>query len=100
MAFKVASAVRHRRLRNESAPDPVESRTLVRTALPRKLLITTLRSDLHLHNDPFVMPLLLPLCWLWDRLRISRNLCLRRTGMAKWLDELAEHETKADRLHS
>jgi hypothetical protein len=48
--------------KNESAPDSIESRTLVRSALPRKLLTTTLRSDLHLRNAPFVMPLSLPLC--------------------------------------
>jgi hypothetical protein len=74
MAFKAASAVQHRRLRNESAPDSIESRTLVRTALPRKLLTITLRSDPHLHNDPFVMPLLLPLCQFRVRLQINGNL--------------------------
>jgi hypothetical protein len=50
--------------KKESARDSIESRTLVRTALPRKLLTPTLRSDLHLRNAPFVMPLLLPLCLL------------------------------------
>ena len=41
---------------NESAPDSIESRALVRAALPRSLLTPTLRSDLYLHNDPFVTP--------------------------------------------
>jgi predicted DNA-binding transcriptional regulator AlpA len=40
------------------------------------------------------LPLPLPL------LRINGNLRFRRTDVAKWLDELAEHERKADRLRT
>jgi hypothetical protein len=46
---------------NESAPDSFESRDApVETALPRKLLPSTLRSDPRRHNDQFVTRFVLP----------------------------------------
>ena len=44
------------------------------------------------HKARVRQPLPLPL------LRINGNLRFRRTDIAKWLDELAEYERKADRF--
>jgi hypothetical protein len=84
--------------KKQNAPDSFMSHGAnVRSALPRKLLSTTLRSDRHWHNDLFVTPLPLPLC-VWELDQRSREAPSSRVAILIGGSNL-EYELKVSALN-